>query len=188
MWSQVLTPNETKVWSECASRDISHDISLKHGIRTPKSLIDEAIKKYKAKSEQEKYDSLLRPISQPFESSEPQLSESMPSDSPELPDPRLIIPQELVISENMVAGASAPDPLHTAELSLTDPDGQILPVQMPGPCNLQSGQRHAEHLLQSSKDIVIKLRKLQPLKMITIFQRNRQLLFNFMYVLEISSI
>ena len=184
MWSQVLTPEETKIWSSCASRDISHDISLKNGIRTPKIIIDEAIKKYKVKSDQEKYDLLSRPISQPFETSDPQPSESMPPDNPDLPDPRVIIPQELVISENMVADSSAPDSLHTGELSLSDPDGVTPPVQMPEPRNLQSGQGYSEHLLQISQNIVIEIRKLKPLKLITIFQRNKQLLFDFMYVLK----
>ena len=84
----------------------------------------------------------------------------------------------------MNADLSAPDPLHTGKLSLSDLDGLTPLVQMPEPRNLQSGQGYSEHLLQISQNTVIEIRKLKPLKLITIFQRNKQLLFNFMYVLK----
>ena len=46
VWSQVLTPAEQLLWDEIAERNLSHDISLS-GIRTPKALIDDEIKKYR---------------------------------------------------------------------------------------------------------------------------------------------
>ena len=46
VWSQVLTPSEQLLWNDIAERNLSHDISLA-GIRTPKALIDEQIKKYR---------------------------------------------------------------------------------------------------------------------------------------------
>ena len=46
VWSQVLTPAEQSLWNEIAERNLSHDISLS-GIRTPKTLIDDEIKKYR---------------------------------------------------------------------------------------------------------------------------------------------
>ena len=161
MWSQVLTPDEAKVWSSCALRDISHDITLKSGIRTPKTIVDEAIKKYKVKSDQEKYDSLTSPLSQPFESTDLP-SESIPPANRDLTDPHVILPQELVISENMVADFSAPDSPHSGELSLPDPANVTPPVQMSEPRILQSGQAgYSEHLLQISQNKVREIRKLK---------------------------
>ena len=46
VWSQVLTPAEQSLWDEIAERNLSHDILLS-GIRTPKTLIDDEIKKYR---------------------------------------------------------------------------------------------------------------------------------------------
>ena len=46
VWSQVLNPAEQSLWNEIAERNLSHDISLS-GIRTPKTLIDDEIKKYR---------------------------------------------------------------------------------------------------------------------------------------------
>ena len=88
----------------------------------------------------------------------------------------------------MNADLSAPDPLHTGKLSLSDLDGLTPLVQMPEPRNLQSGQGYSEHLLQISQNTVIETRKSRSFEINYNFQRNRQLLFNFMYVLEIRSI
>ena len=46
VWSQVLNPAEQSLWNEVAERNLSHDISLR-GVRTPKALIDEEIKKFR---------------------------------------------------------------------------------------------------------------------------------------------
>ena len=50
IWSQVLDKQELELWSEIAERDISHDISLTSGIRTPKTFVDAKLKKYKSAS------------------------------------------------------------------------------------------------------------------------------------------
>ena len=47
IWSQVLTKEETDIWNEVSGRDLSKDISLKSGLRTPKSVIDLEIKKFR---------------------------------------------------------------------------------------------------------------------------------------------
>ena len=47
IWSQCLTSEETKVWNEVSERDILRDISLKSGLRTSKSIIDQEIKKFR---------------------------------------------------------------------------------------------------------------------------------------------
>ena len=47
VWSQVLTPAETAIWNEVSQRDLSKDISLKSGLRTPKCVIDREIKQFK---------------------------------------------------------------------------------------------------------------------------------------------
>ena len=47
IWSQVLTPDEAEIWSDIAERDVSKDISLRSGLRTPESIIDREIKMFK---------------------------------------------------------------------------------------------------------------------------------------------
>ena len=47
IWSQVLTPDEAEIWSDIAERDVTKDISLRSGLRTPKSIIDREIKTFK---------------------------------------------------------------------------------------------------------------------------------------------
>ena len=47
LMSMCLTKAEAEAWSEIASRDISHEIHLKHGVRTPSEIIVEEINKYK---------------------------------------------------------------------------------------------------------------------------------------------
>ena len=40
IWSQLLTSDEQEIWNEIAERDLTRDISLESGIRTPKSFIE----------------------------------------------------------------------------------------------------------------------------------------------------
>ena len=47
IWSQALTPAETAIWNEVSQRDLSKDISLKSGLRTPKCVIDREIKQFR---------------------------------------------------------------------------------------------------------------------------------------------
>ena len=47
VWSQILTPEESSIWSDIAERDVTKNISLKSGLRTPKSMIDNEIKMFK---------------------------------------------------------------------------------------------------------------------------------------------
>ena len=47
VWSQVLTREETNIWNEVSQRDLSRDISLKSGLRTPKCVIDREIKMFR---------------------------------------------------------------------------------------------------------------------------------------------
>ena len=47
LMSMCLTKAEAEAWSEIATRDISHDIHLKHGVRTPSEIIVDEINKYK---------------------------------------------------------------------------------------------------------------------------------------------
>ena len=46
IWSQVLTPAEAEIWSDIAERDVTKDISLRSGLRTPKAMIDNEIKMF----------------------------------------------------------------------------------------------------------------------------------------------
>ena len=54
IWSQVLTPAEAKIWSDIAERDVTKDITLRSGLRTPKSMIDCEIKMFKDISNKDK--------------------------------------------------------------------------------------------------------------------------------------
>ena len=54
IWSQVLTPDEAEIWSDIAERDVTKDISLRSGLRTPKSMIDREIKMFKDISNKDK--------------------------------------------------------------------------------------------------------------------------------------
>jgi hypothetical protein len=47
IWSQLLTKDETKIWNEISNCDLTHDISLKSGLRTTKSIIDREIKQFR---------------------------------------------------------------------------------------------------------------------------------------------
>ena len=47
LMSMCLTKQEAAAWSKIATRDISHDIHLKHGVRTPAQIIVDEINKYK---------------------------------------------------------------------------------------------------------------------------------------------
>ena len=45
--SQVLTPAEAEIWSDIAERDVTKDIALRSGLRTPKLMIDREIKMFR---------------------------------------------------------------------------------------------------------------------------------------------
>ena len=47
IWSQLLTSEERVIWNEIAERDLTRDISLESGIRTPKSFIENEIKAFR---------------------------------------------------------------------------------------------------------------------------------------------
>ena len=47
VWSQLLTSDEREIWNEIADRDLTRDISLESGIRTPKTFIENEIKAFR---------------------------------------------------------------------------------------------------------------------------------------------
>ena len=53
-WSQCLSGPELSIWNQICERDLSHDISLKSGLRTCQSIIKEEIKDFKNTSTDQK--------------------------------------------------------------------------------------------------------------------------------------
>ena len=47
IWCQVLTDDEQNIWNGIAERDLSQNITLPSGLRTPKHIIDSEIKAFK---------------------------------------------------------------------------------------------------------------------------------------------
>jgi hypothetical protein len=47
IWSQLLTSEEQEIWNNIAERDLTRDISLESGIKTPKCFIENEIKAFK---------------------------------------------------------------------------------------------------------------------------------------------
>ena len=159
IWSQVLNPDECKIWSSCAQRDISHDITLKNGIRTPKVLIDEEIKKYKSATLKEKTSLLKGQLSHLPDQVITPSETYVPTNEP-LADSTCILPQELVINEAMIAKVSVPDPPDKIAQKLSLPGqacvqpttAKLSPRNLPDTVNLQSTQpRQIAKLLTNSR-------------------------------------
>ena len=53
-WSQCLNQEETDIWNQICERDLSHDISLKSGLRTCQNIIKEEIRDFKNTSTDQK--------------------------------------------------------------------------------------------------------------------------------------
>ena len=192
IWSQVLDPDECKIWSSCAERDISHDISLQNGIRTPKVIIDEEIKKYKFATLKEKQSLLSGQLSN---LPDPVLTPSenySPSNQP-LADPSCILPQELVINEAMLAKFSLQSP--PDKIAKLSPPGKtcvqpsttakLSPCHLPDTTNVHSTQScQIAKLLKASRQEIINIRTSVPQKLVYIFKKNKQLMFSFLYILK----
>ena len=61
IWSQLLTSEEQEIWNDIAERDLTRDILLESGIRTPKSFIENEIKAFKDLKKKDQSD-LLRTL------------------------------------------------------------------------------------------------------------------------------
>jgi hypothetical protein len=61
IWSQLLTSEEQEIWKDIAERDLTRDISLQSGIRTPKNYIENEIKAFKDLKKKDQSD-LLRTL------------------------------------------------------------------------------------------------------------------------------
>jgi len=96
IWSQALTPSETAIWNEVSQRDLSKDISLKSGLRTPKCVIDREIKKYKLSAgKKAALSQTLKNIPDHFlPAPTPQAELSDPSDILETKPNPLLLPEE----------------------------------------------------------------------------------------------
>ena len=110
VWSQILTPDEQTLWNEVAERNLSHDISL-HGIRTPKTFIDDEIKKFRQLSatKQKKLLMALDPAPENISPLSTDQSETPSCDSA----PLSIMPGEFQVDESFMA--------HYCKLSPPDP-------------------------------------------------------------------
>ena len=86
IWSQVLTREETQVWNKIRERDLSKDISLKSGLRTPKSIIDQEIKQFRQISAGKKCDMLKTLQQLPEDLLSPANDQSQLSDPSDIPE------------------------------------------------------------------------------------------------------
>ena len=161
VWSQVLTPAEQNLWNDVAERNLSHDISLR-GVRTPKALIDDEIRKFRnIKADKQK--ELLRALNQaPSEVLNPlspttEIPVSLPYE-----EPLSILPGVLKIDETFT----------TAFCTLSQP-----PVPAVAACTTLSSGRtdnpaDIEKLMLECQQEVLKVRaSKKPLKLSKIFKR-----------------
>ena len=167
VWSQVLTPAEQALWDEIAERNLSHDISLS-GIRTPKTLIDDEIKKYRSLNAV-KQKQLLQPFPQaPSEIVNP-LSSAQPV-SPPKDDTLSKMPGEQKVPKAFAS--------HFCELSPTNPACSTKSCEHATPAAI-------EQLLDECHEEVKKLRDCpRPKKLWLILRDNKQLLFKFLFILK----
>ena len=166
VWSQVLTPAEQLLWDEIAERNLSHDISLS-GIRTPKTLIDDEIKKYRNLNAT-KQKQLLQSLSKaPSEIVTPLSSDQPVTTSQD--DTLSIMPGEFKVHETFASNfCTIPTNLACSTQSCEHADPAAI-----------------EQLLEECHQEVNKIRNCsRPKKLWHIFRDNKQLLFKFLYVLK----
>ena len=168
-----MTPAEQNLWNDVAERNLSHDISLR-GVRTPKALIDDEIRKFR-NIKPDKQKELLQALNQaPSEVLNPlspttELPVSLPYE-----DPLSILPGVLKIDETFT----------TAFCTLSPP------VPAVAACTTLSSWRTAnpadiDQLMLECQQEILKVRaSKKPLKLSKIFQKNRQLLYKFLVVLK----
>ena len=168
VWSQILTPGEQKVWDEIAERNLSHDISL-NGIRTPKTFIDQEIKKYRQLSAT-KQKRLLMALDPAPDTVTPLSTEE--SETPSCDHaPLSIMPGEFQVDESLMA--------HYCKLSPPDP------ACSPHTCTHKSAPAEIEHLLVECHNEVLRIRNYPvPMKLSSICRKNKQLLFKFLFILK----
>jgi hypothetical protein len=168
VWSQVLTPAEQSLWNEIAERNLSHDISLS-GIRTPKTLIDDEIKKYRHLNAN-KQKQLLQALSRaPSEIVTPLSRDQPVTSSPD--DPLSIMPGELKVNETFASHFCKLSPANLACSTLS--------------CEHDSAPAAIEQLLHDCHQEIRKIRDCpRPKKLWHIFRQNKQLLFKFLFILK----
>ena len=168
-----MNPAEQSLWNAVAERNSSHDISLR-GVRTPKALIDEEIKKFrnvKADKQKQLLQALSRAPSEIVTPLSPGNDQPVP-----LPhvDPLSILPGELRVDESFTSAFCTLSPTETAQ-----------PACATHSCRHTSEPADIDQLLQECWQEIQKVRASpKPLKLQKIFKRNRQLLFKFLVILK----
>ena len=166
-----MTPAEQNLWNELAERNLSHDISLR-GVRTPKALIDDEIRKFrniKADKQKELLQALSRAPSEMLNPLSP--TNDLPVPLP-YEDPLSILPGVLKIDESFTSAFCTLSPTVPAVAACT---------------TLSSGHTaipaDIDQLLLECRQEIVKASK-KPLKLSKIFQKNRQLLYKFLVLLK----
>ena len=190
VWSQLMNPAEVKLWSDIAERDISHDISLKHGIRTPKCLVDEELKKYKLASLQQRKDILNSKI-HTLPAPEMTKKERYKASNDPLSDTLSILPDELCVNQAFIAKIS--QLTETTEQLPRESVGHVpdsAPVSQntaQGPCESAGLVPDPVHsaLLEDCKLEILAIRNSSriPPKLSKILLRNRPLLYSYLHVI-----
>ena len=171
IWSQVLDKQELELWSDIAERDISHDISLTSGIRTPKTFVDAELKKYKSATAKQRRD-ILQSAQKTPDFSDPVsdiCSEQYEPSNDPLRDQLSILPDELCVDQAFLAKLS--------------PQTQASANR---PCNQDLKDQMIAQTLGECRQEVTRIRKLQPAppKLSRILHRNKQLLYKYLFVLK----
>jgi hypothetical protein len=179
IWSQLLTSDEQEIWNEIAERDLTRDISLESGIRTPKSFIENEIKAFKDLKKKDQIN-LLRTLDEAPNISNAdnvpqQHGESLPqADLPSENPSRLLC--ELDIDNEFLS--------HFCKLSL--PSAVCLSAHKAGPCNNADLPVSIAKLLEECQQEVCQIRQAAklPLKLQLIFKSNHKLLFKYLFILS----
>ena len=161
IWSQVLTPAEAQIWSDIAERDVTKDISLRSGLRTPKSMIDNEIKMFSNINNKQKNEmtDLLQKLPQISDEPEPVPNQNSSSTSPLLFSSKRM-PNLNHLNSDFIAnyGALMPDSYQSA--SQTCPSDQpVIPVHVEGEPSLSDKEIKIQVLTEECMQKVQLLRQ-----------------------------
>ena len=177
IWSQVLKPEEAEIWSDIAERDVTKDISLRSGLRTPKAIIDREIKMFKdiSSTNKNKMSSLLQKLPDiPCKESNIPLSTQ---------DSSLTTP--LSFSSNKLPNLSHLNTDTVANFGSLEPDDN----QSEGQSECRTSPFEQVNLQELTDDCVKQVQFLRqqnkhPQRLHTILKSNSKLLLKFMILLK----
>ena len=186
MWCQVLTEDEQAIWNGIAERDLTQNLTLASGLRTPKHVIDAEIKAFKSLNSANKQDMLamLKTAPELHTSNPAKIVESAQQNQPsELASDPLSAQR---LDNDFLVGLAHLGTTRKSTVAKTDPDspnGDI--AELLTLCNTEVRRirhstktpRRLQHILRSNHQLLFKymlvLKHYRPLSksMYTIFRR-----------------